>query len=212
LSVTRNFGTPEEERALTATESVNYAAIMQKERFNGSSDPGTYNGYTYANFIDTEVIKYYQARYDSQQKQTSPKGVTLNYMANVTKLARVRVFNSPGGIMMNYQNEPIPWHNNTVVFYDIGNSALLATANFMVDSSSYNPYNRVFYKNQSEYQVLQPEFDLTFSDCYFIEMKFQYSEYHAPLAAFGSDVYQIVILDRNLDPLLIGIYTGHIIS
>jgi hypothetical protein len=203
LSIVRNFDTPEEERALTAAESVNYANIMQKELYNGS---------TYTTFIDTEVVNYYQKLYEHQEKQTNPKGVTLNYMANATKLASVSVFNSPGGTKLNYQNETIPWHNNTVVFYDIGNSALLATARFSGDTQHNNPYTRVFYKSQSEYRVLQPEFNLTFSNCYFIEMKFQYSEYYAPLAASWYDVHQIVILDQNLVPVLISIHTSLMMS
>jgi hypothetical protein len=36
-------------------------------------------------------------------------------------------------------------------------------------------------------------------------MKLRYSEYYAPVAAFISDVYQIVVLDQDLTPVLVGV-------
>jgi hypothetical protein len=43
-------------------------------------------------------------------------------------------------------------------------------------------------------------------------MTFEYSEVYARLAAFGSDVHQIVILDQNLVPIWIGTTTGQWVS
>jgi hypothetical protein len=107
---------------------------------------------------------------------------------------------------MSNQNPTIPWHNNTVVFYDLDTSVSLVMADFLSE------YAHAFYKTQSGYQPLQPAFDLNFSDCYFIEMTFQYSEYYAPVAAFLSDVYQIVILDQSLVPVWIGIGASKAVS
>jgi hypothetical protein len=101
LLVERHFDNPDEEHVLMVAESVDYLAITSFERFDGSSDPeayinqGTYLPYTYANFIDTEIINYYQTRYDYQQTQTDPSRITLTYIANVTQLDHLRVFNSP---------------------------------------------------------------------------------------------------------------------
>jgi hypothetical protein len=204
-TIDQNLSTSvDKDPALTAAEAVDYAAIASVERFYGSSDPKAYihsgntYSYTYANFVDTETINYYQARYDHQRTQISPKDVTLNYSTNVTKLDHVRVFNDIGGIMF-FQNKIIPWTNITIVVYDIGKSATVTTADFMVSGA------HVFYKNQSEYCALQPEFDLNFSDCYFVEMELEYSEYYAPLSGFMSKVHQIVILDQDLVPVWIGI-------
>jgi hypothetical protein len=196
LSIVRNFDTPDEERALTTAESVDYTVITGKEciYMRGSEDykqPGTYISYAYANFIDVEVLKYYQERYDYQQKQTRPKGVTLNYIANVTHLTHARITND----------------GDTFVFYDIDNSAALITTKFWPSDS------HVFYKNQTEYQNLQSDINLNFSNCYFIEMTCQYSEYYASTAAWWAETRQIVILDQNLTPILICIYEApHVIA
>ena len=197
LSVVRNFDTPDEERVLTAAESVDYTTITGDKRFdmNGSEDykrPGTYISYVYANFIDTEVLKYYQERYDYQQKQTSPKSATLSYTATVTKLANVRISNE--------MREVYEYSHESIIFQDIDSATLLPTE-FMSPSDT-----KVYYKNQSEYKVLQPGFNLTFSNCYVVEMKCQYFEYYTPTAAWWADACQIVILDQNLTPLLICIY------
>ncbi|MDR0459888.1 MAG: hypothetical protein LBH62_00370 [Nitrososphaerota archaeon] len=189
MSLIRNFNTPDEEQAIATAETLDYVTITGYGRFDmrGSEDykqPRTYISYVYAKFIDIEVIKYYQERYVYQQKQTSPKSVTLNYIANVTQFTNVSVTNDGGAI----------------VIYDVDNSATLSTTNFR----SAVPH--VFYKSSTEYQSLQLGDNLNFSDVYFIEMKYQYFEYYASTAAWWADAQQIVILDQNLAPILICIY------
>ena len=55
--------------------------------------------YTHANFIDSEVIDYYETRYNNMQGKGDPKQIELTYEANVTKRSEFRIFNSrtPGG-------------------------------------------------------------------------------------------------------------------
>ena len=210
-SITRNADTPEEASALAAAEGVNYSAITGFNRFEGSTDPeaylhpSTYLTYTNANFVDSEVLNYYQTRYDSLQGTGNPKGITLTYQANVTKLLQLRVYNTPGGNMIR-QNKTIPWDNITVVFADPITSMPFLTGSFMGYSS------RMFYANQSGPQQMKPGFDLNFSDCYLVEMKLDYSEYYAPLAAMDSSVFQVVVLNRSLEPILLGLDMLHAVS
>jgi hypothetical protein len=90
-NIVRSVDNLEEENALAATEAINYSAITLLERFVGSSDPqdylhpGTYLAYTYANFIDAEVLNYYETRFIDQQGKDTPKHVKLTYEANVTE-------------------------------------------------------------------------------------------------------------------------------
>ena len=49
------------------------------------------------------------------------------------------------------------------------------------------------------------EYDFNFTDCYVVEMRLMYSETYAPLAAFFVDTRQIVVLDRDLSPVLVGV-------
>jgi hypothetical protein len=193
-SIARNFDSQEEERALTIAESTTYSAIVSLDRFDGSSDPeaylhpGTYLAYTYANFIDSEVINYYETRYDNLQGKGHPKQIELTYEANATKRTQFRVYNSPAP-------EGVKWHNITIVISAPDGSALTKTSGNM----------KFFYRNQSSYQMTEWEYDFNFSDCYVVEMKLSYSENYAPTAAFFSDVYQILVLDQNFEPVLLGL-------
>ncbi|MCL1977096.1 MAG: hypothetical protein FWG55_03170 [Candidatus Bathyarchaeota archaeon] len=216
-SVTRNFATVDEERALTAAETVDYAAILTFKRFEGPSDSEAYIhhgsslSYTWANFIDSEVLDYYQNRFDYQQKQIiRPRGVTFTYNANVTYFEQLHIFNTTrpeqGTVFINdgiTQKETITWNSRAIIFYGPDESIPLTTV---------YPFEYMLCRNQSGYYALPSKFDLTFSNCYFIEMNLQYSEVYAPLAAFWSDVHQIVVLDQNLVPIWLGITVGQAIS
>ncbi len=202
-SIVRNFESQEEENALVAAESTNYSAILSSERFDGSSDPedylnpGIYLSYTYANFIDSEALNYYETRYDNLQGKEGPKypkAIEMTYEANATKRPEFRIYNSPAP-------EGVSWHNVTIV---------MSSSNGSVQFNSGSM--KFFYWNQSGYQRLDWGFDLNFSDCYVAEMKMVYSEYYAPLAAFWSDVHQIVVLDQNLMPLLLGVETRNVVA
>ncbi len=202
-NIARDFDSHEEEEALAAAESCNYSDISSLERFDNSKDPegylhpDTYISYTYANFVDSEVINYYQARYNNQQGKEGPrypKAIEFTYEANVTMFPEFRIYNSPAP-------EGATWHNITIV---------KSTPNGSVQFSSGNM--QFFYRNQSGYQMTQWEYDFNFTDCYVIEMKLLYSEYYAPLAAFWSDVYQIVVLDQNRVPLLFGVESANAVA
>jgi hypothetical protein len=193
-SIARNFGNQEEENALTTAESTNYSAIVSLDRFHGSSDPeaylhpGTYLAYTYANFIDSQVLNYYETRYDNLQGKGNPKQIELTYEANATTRTQFRVYNTPAP-------KGATWHNNTIVISAPDGSALTKTSGNM----------KFYYRNQSTYQIAEWEYDFNFHDCYVVEMKLSYTENYAPTAAFFSDVYQIVVLDQNFEPVLIGL-------
>jgi hypothetical protein len=201
--IDRSFGTSQEENALKAAEAVNYSNITATERFQGSGNPedyrnpGAYLDYTYANFIDKEVINYYQTRYDDQQGQVGskyPLGITFTYQANATAYSDFQIYNTPAP-------ENVTWHNITIV---------------KCTPDGYDKYdsgNMYFYcRNQSSYQMTQWNYSFNFTDCYVVELKLHYSEYYAPLAAFFSDVYQIVVLDQNLTPVMVGVESQKVIS
>ena len=51
-------------------------------------------------------------------------------------------------------------------------------------------------------------YDFNFSDCHVIEMKLEYSETYASLAAFFVDIEQILVLDAEFNPVLVGVESG----
>ena len=200
-NILRDTHTTEEAEVLKTAESLNYSSIISRERFIGSAErdaylhPGTYLDYTSPNFIDSEVINYYSTRYDDLQGKKDPKHITLTYQANVTKRSDFRIFNSP-------PPKGSTWRNVTLVLSSSDGSFYTRNIGFM----------EFFYKNQTEYQVTDRNFDFNFSNCYVIEMNVIYNEVYAPTAGFFVTTEQIVVLERDLSPVLVGISTGMAVS
>lgn len=198
-TIARNFDSQEQETALLAAESIDYSAITSFKRF-GSSDPeaylhpGTYLAYEWTNFIDSEVIDYFETRFESQRGKLFPRQIELNYEANVNSYSDFRIYNSPAP-------EGVAWHNITVVM-----SAPNGSVSFNSGQMQF------FYKNQSSYEIIQWEYDFNFSNCHVIEMKLKYSEIYASTAGFFSNVHQIVVLDQNHMPVLVGLESGMAVS
>jgi hypothetical protein len=200
-NILRDTHTVEESEVLKTAESLNYSSIISRERFIGSAErdaylhPATYLDYTSPNFIDSKVINYYSTRYDDLRGKTDPKQITLIYQANVTKRSDFRIFNSP-------LSEGSTWRNVTLVFSSQDGSFNIRSIGFM----------EFFYKNQTEYQVTDRNFDFNFSNCYVIDMNLVYNEVYAPTTGFFVTTEQIVVLDRDLAPVLVGISTGMAVS
>ena len=95
-----------------------------------------------------------------------------------------------------FQWENITWNIAVIAFSDSDDYAPLTTV---------RPFEYMFYRNQSKYYALSSTFDLSFSNCYLVEMELAYGENYSPLAGFSVHVRQIVVLDQNLVPVWIGI-------
>lgn len=195
LHIARNIDSQEEETALSRAENLNFSVISPSERFYGSTDsedylhPSTYLSYTYANFIDREVLDYYRARYDALQGRGSPRRIGYSYEANVTAYSDLRIYNSPAP-------EGVGWHNTTMVIVKpTPDGSTTSTSNAVV----------FYVKNETGYQRIEWDYDFNFADCYIVEMNLKYSETYAPLAAFCSEVRQIVVLDKANVPVLVGL-------
>jgi hypothetical protein len=190
-TVNRNFESSYEAQAISEAESLNYTAITSKERFDNDSDPQAYLNpipylsYVCSNFVDSEALNYYETRYVNQQGKETPKYIELNYSANASYCSELRIYNS-------LPPPNVTWHNTTIVISTLNGTTTSGAMQF-------------FYKNQSSYQTIEWGYDFNFSDCYLVKMRLEYSEVYAPLAAFFASVDQIVVLDRNFEPLLVGL-------
>ena len=195
IHINRNVKDQTEENVLAAAESINYTDATKLERFNGPTDPEdylhpkTYLAYTFANYIDSEALSYYQARYDGLQGKGKPGSIEYTYNANVSEYQSFRIYNSPAP-------EGVGWHNTTMVL--VGSNA---NGSFVSTTGA----TQIYVRNQTGYQVTEWEYDYNFTDCYVVHMTLEYNEFYAPTAAFFATVNQIVVLDRDYSPLLIGL-------
>lgn len=195
IYINRDVEGQTQESILAAAESINYTDATKLERFNGSTDPDdylhpkSYLAYTFANYVDAEALSYYQNRYDSLQGKGRPHSIEYSYDANVSEYRTFRIYNSPAPA-------GVDWHNTTVV---------LAGSNSNGSVVTKCGVSQVYLKNQTGYTLTEWDYDYNFTDCYVVRMALEYNEVYAPTAAFFAFVNQIVVMDRDHTPLLIGI-------
>jgi hypothetical protein len=149
-----------------------------------------YTGY-HIGFIDSKTINDYKAKYNSEREQTSIGTIQFRYTANATQLAQIRVSNTNG---------------KTITFYGPDNLTPLTSLTF--EHAEF----RVFNETQTGYTSLSQGFDLTFYNCYIVEMKLDYTAFYGPTNGLGNFVHQIVILNQDLVPIWIGIDSSYLIS
>jgi hypothetical protein len=195
-SIIRNTDTAEEENALQAAENINYTDIFKIGRLTGAglsnSNISDYSQYTYANFIDAEVLNYYEARYESLKGKLW--GLSFYYSADVYAWDKIQaVYVTPP--TMYPDTVRISGSNGTIL-------------------NEYCGYEcRYAYGNNSGIQEIQVSaIDFEFSNCYIVEMRLDYSEAPGNLSGFHCIVYQTVIVDGNLKPLLICVQPEQAIS
>jgi hypothetical protein len=82
---------------------------------------------------------------------------------------------------------------------------------FSVINFEHNSVFRVFYGNQTGYSVLPSGFDLTFYNCYIVEMNLKYTAHYGPTNGIGNFMRQIVMLVQDLFPIWVGIDTTYLI-
>jgi hypothetical protein len=199
VHINRDTESPLEEEALAASESINYSDVTKMERFDGPTDPQdylhpkTYLAYTFAKYIDTETLRYYQDRYDALRGRVKPGIIEYTYNANVSEYKTFRIYNSPAP-------EGVDWHNTTVVLTG-------STINGSVVSKC--GVAQLYIRNQTGYTLGAGwDYDYSFTDCIVVRMALEYDEVYASTAAFFATVNQIVVLDRDYTPLLIGVSAG----
>ena len=182
-SIIVNTDTAEEENALSVTENINYTSIFKVERFYSVGGSGSYN-YTWANFIDKEVLKYYEERFESLKGQ--PRNMTFSYEANVYSWNQIDVV---------YASSTYP-----IQVVSSNGTILFRNANY----TGVNFGMRFFSQNDSGYQEIQAsQINFSFTTSYVVEMKLKYSETYNPLAGYMSNVYQIIIVDEQFEPLFL---------
>jgi hypothetical protein len=198
-AIIRNTSSVEEVNALTIAENSNYSDILNLQRFT-TGNPNETWPYTWANFIDTQVIEYYTDRFESLKGKA--RSIKFRYEANVFTWDQIRVVYVPA-----------PEGGN---IYDDAIQILSPNGSVLFENAEYTGprWGMLFaYQNDSEYQkAMAEEINFSLSKSYVIEMMLRYDETYAPLAAFYVDVYQIIIVEEDFVPFLFCVQSQQYIS
>ena len=202
-SIVRNADTLEEENALLTAENINYADIFDFERFTvlGNVSAIDFPGHTFANFIDAEVVNFYDGLFENL-KPGEHTSVTFNYSAEVFPMDEIQVVYDP-------------YPENTEYNVDTARVRISSSNGEVLDE--YGALTRYAYGDSSGIHEVQANAtDFEFSNCYAVKMNFYYWEFgkgdnggigFAPFAF--SEVHQTVIIDENLTPLFICVKESH---
>lgn len=199
-SIVRNTSNLDEQNALTIAENSNYSDIFKLRRFVIGGSPNETWPYTWANFIDTQVIEYYDDRFENLKG--IPESIEFRYAANVSTWNQIRVTYVPAPEGGNI-------HDDAIQVLSPDGSVLFENAKYTGPT-----WGMIFaYRNDSKYQkILAEEIDLSLSKSHVIEMTLIYNEIWAPIAAFYAKVYQIVIVNQDFVPLLFCVQSRQLIS
>jgi hypothetical protein len=203
-TIVRHTSNLQEANALTIAENSNYSNIFNLQRFTTMNHNETW-AYTWANFIDTQVIEYYDDRFENLKGKIGdikPESIRFHYEANVFAWDQIRVVYIPapeGGSI----------YDDSIQILSPNGSVLLENAQYTGPRWGM----KFAYGNGSEYQrITAEEINFSLAKSYVIEMTLRYDEIWGPLAAFFVKVYQIIIVDQYFMPLLFFIQSDQLIS
>ena len=202
-TIVRNTRDVEEANALTIAENSNYTEIFNLQRFTTWNHNETW-AYTWANFIDTQVIEYYDDRFENLKGRIigKPEGIRLHYEANVYTWDQIRVVYVPAPEGANI-------YDDAIQILSLNGSVLFENAQYTGPRWGM----KFACRNDSEYQrVTAEEISFSLSKSYVIEMTLDYDEIWGPLAGFFVGVYQIIIVDQDFLPFLFCVQSSQGIS
>lgn len=169
--------------ALDVAEYSNYSHIFGMPKFTPPQDS---RAYTWADFIDAEVIQYYNDRFDNftHKAWDKPRQIRFRYEANISTWNQIHVV---------YVPSPEDPYNSRIQVQSMSGSILL---------ESYGAMEFAHWNGSDYHRINASEIDFSLSKSYVVEMELEYCEIWAPLAAFSVEVCQLIIVDEHFIAVL----------
>ena len=184
-SIKRDIDSPMEYAILNISESLNLSKIFNITRYYGTPSFNS-DDYVWANFIDLQLLTFYESRIDFMEENNVGVKAELKYEANIFYDVIITIEKS--GKNYRFQNSL----NESIIYYD-----------FIYDEL------KVAISNNTTFELLSiDEFEYVFENCYLVEMIFYYREQYGPTSGFSTTIYQNVIVDENYNVKFISIYNG----
>jgi hypothetical protein len=186
----RNTSNDIDQKVINITENFNYSEIFEIDRFDKGGD------IDWANYIDTEVLDYYNSRYDSLKSKDAKHDVELFYEADVYEIQELE-------IKYNFDKKndqySLKMHNSGQKMFEFTGIAFPEIANSSYGSSFTRP-------------DMETDWELNFTSIYLCHLDLDFSDVWGNKAGVGIDISQIFVVDMDLKPMFILIYPGRWIS
>jgi len=180
MTIQREYSTPDEERAINISETLNYTDIFDIDRYYNPKDSDR----QWPNIIDGEVIEHYSDRVRRLENLSRRVRVKLEYIANSTHFPKAGINVSSSGIKikMDYDDE------RTIIYEDPDNVMHVGIR---------------YLNNSSILKKIEPRTFSFNNSGYLVDMDFHYYEYTGPKAGYGKELRQIVVLGDDYTVKLI---------
>jgi len=178
--INRNIDNIEEEKALEIVENYNYSEVFDIERFTDAS-------MDWANFIDLSIIDHYNSKYESLREQDAKHNVDFIYKAEVYKIQE---------LILKYDFIPV-YEEYSLKIYDANERIVNIRGEVLPNIIA--SFNETTFTLQNK----EMDFKINFSNVYLVNLELDYSDQWGPLAGYGVQIYQVVVLDMNFQPLFI---------
>jgi hypothetical protein len=195
--VKRDYADTMGSQAINKAENINYTKYFNLSRWYEQTSSNVW-----ANYIDAGVLKEYNDSYTDAKNNRRKVDISYSYYAVATYIESMDL------MMYNCSSDPEPCYKIKMVLTGstIGNTSWIKSdivgweRGIGIDKNGtmYNPSQNGTYH---------------FSKVYCIDMKVHYSAFVGPLAGLGNSSSQVIILDKDLNPMFIFLELGkHMIS
>lgn len=204
----RNYLNADELHAIAMAEGLNYMRLLNVTRWYGNYNSSASTEYTshWPYLIDTTVIEDYNSTYDRGRSHQDPIDISYTYHANVRTFASLAL-----GLTV-IKN---PTWRTTYTMSVNGNDVTTVFTDPASDGLKYfNGMNAsTIPANGTRGVPISANSTLSFNDVYYVELYLSYRATWGPKAAFGVSMAQVVVMDKDLDPLFVMVFDGgHLVS
>jgi hypothetical protein len=169
MDINREYQTPEEYKAITTAESINYTGYVNMSRFYGGG---------WANFIDYETLEYYQDRVNNSGIFEKDE---LKYLAYVEYSEKVTISVTTD----KYDQIHLSLNGQNDTLFQLAVAQINATGSEIMHwGDSYN-------------EIANYSTQLTNVTIVFMDLK--YSGVSGPVCGIFVHTYQIIIFNQNLE-------------
>jgi hypothetical protein len=187
--IEKNIDDENESMVLEFVENFNYSGVFNIERFENGD-------FTYANFVDTQVIEYYNQEYEKKKDSKAEHDIEFLYKADVYNITELRIIYDYDSDLNDYE----------LKIYNGSNRIL------KIEGEILPKIIAIFNDTNFTLKDIEIDLELKFTAVFLVYLDFEYSDFWGPKAGRATIIEQIVVLDNDFQPLFIFIDAGHLMS
>jgi hypothetical protein len=186
IEIERDYSSDSERIAIQKAEELDIATILDVSRYEHSDEPQPNPTSSFEpNIIDKTTLDHYNDRINNLKSSRAPIRVHFNYLAKAKTHYDFSIF--------------IDYNSHTIRIDDRSNPTYLQDYYFS-ESTKYAYFNNSQVK-LTTYDIQNIQIELSIG--YSIVQDLDYEEYQGPMNQYGGGLKQIIIMDKEYEPIFI---------